>query len=136
MCKGKWFLLILIFLSMDGRVGFGTGVPEKRSFMLDGARPVQGARTDGKPVLKVRRFRISPEFEGKAIDIRKLYQDLKDRSSNLSDNPIQINTFDYPPIVTAADLELQLEDIKEKLNQTIVLNFENFNFNLKLMDHN
>lgn len=78
---------------------------------------------------------IVPEFEGEAVDVRKLYQDLKDRSANLSNEPIEIATFDYAPIVTAADLELQLEEIKEKLNQTIVLNYENFNFNLKLMDH-
>ncbi|MFC1599655.1 VanW family protein [Patescibacteria group bacterium] len=78
---------------------------------------------------------IVPEVEGKAIDIRKLYQDLKDRSSNLSSDPVEVSTFDYPPIVTVVDLEQQLDEIKDKLNQTIALSYENFNFNLKLIDN-
>lgn len=78
---------------------------------------------------------IVPEFEGQAIDIRKLYQDLKVRSANLSDEPILIETFDYPPLVTAADLEEQLDTIKEKINKTITFNYENFNFSIKLIDH-
>ena len=78
---------------------------------------------------------IVPEVEGQAIDIRKLYQDLKNRSGNLSEDPIEVETFDYPPIVTAADLEQQLDEIKEKLNQTITLAYENFNFNIKLIDN-
>jgi vancomycin resistance protein YoaR len=78
---------------------------------------------------------IVPEFEGKAIDIRKLYQDIKDRSSSLSNEPIEVATFDYTPIVVAVDLEQQLDEIKDKLNHTITLNFENFNFNLQLINN-
>lgn len=78
---------------------------------------------------------IVPENAGKAIDTRQLYQDIKDRAGMLSHDPIEVKAYDFAPLVTAADLEVQLDDIKDKLNQTITLNYENFNFNLQLINN-
>lgn len=78
---------------------------------------------------------IVPENAGKAIDTRQLYQDIKDRTNKLSHDAIEVKAYDFTPLVTAEDLEAQLDDIKDKLNQVIALNYENFNFNLQLINN-
>jgi len=78
---------------------------------------------------------IVPEKEGQNIDIRQLFNDLKANASHLDNKKITIATQNLTPLVTAADLELQLDEITEKLKQKIILNYENFNYNIKPIDY-
>lgn len=61
------FFLIWIYPLLNGCMDFGKEIPEKRFFMLDVSRQGPESRTEGRGVLKVRRFRISPEFDGKGF---------------------------------------------------------------------
>lgn len=78
---------------------------------------------------------VVPEVPGKAVDKDKLLNDLKVSASDLTTNSIEVEIYDFVPTVLTADLEANIEEFKPKLNNKITLNFENFNFNLKLIDN-
>lgn len=78
---------------------------------------------------------VMPEKAGKNIDVRKLFDDLKVNASNLQNNTIQISAVDTAPQVTTTDLESQIDEIKDKLNHQVILNYENFNFKIKPIDY-
>ncbi|MFC1647387.1 VanW family protein [Patescibacteria group bacterium] len=78
---------------------------------------------------------VIPEEKGLAINTRKLFNDIKENASNLTSNTIDVETYEHSPLVTSANLDTQLNEITAKLKQQITLNYENFNFNLKLIDH-
>jgi vancomycin resistance protein YoaR len=78
---------------------------------------------------------VIPEKAGKNINVKKLFEDLKENASNLKNNTIEVSALNTAPQVNAADLETRLDEIKDKLNHQVTLNYENFNFNIKPIDY-
>ncbi len=65
-------LLVLAAVScvVGGCIKLDKGPPEKRYYALEAARPVEAAASSPGAILKVRKFRISPPFEGAEIVYR------------------------------------------------------------------
>lgn len=78
---------------------------------------------------------IVPEKQGKTIDIRSLYQDIKSRANNLSSNAITVKTVDQEPIVTKAQLESEMEEIENRLYNKIHLTYKNWDWTITPADH-
>ncbi|MBN1494699.1 VanW family protein [Candidatus Peregrinibacteria bacterium] len=78
---------------------------------------------------------IVPEKSGKAIDLRTLYFDIKQNARELSAEPVNIILVDDNPLVTQTTLEEELSAIKETLNKKTFLEYENFTYTIKLIDH-
>lgn len=78
---------------------------------------------------------IVPEKQGKIIDARELYRDIKKNANGLTGNPVIVETKDHHPNVAAEDLEAGMEEITEKLNNTITMYYENRSWDIKLIDH-
>ncbi|MBA4336601.1 hypothetical protein C0416_02385 [bacterium] len=78
---------------------------------------------------------VVPEKPGKAIDIRELYKDIKNRANSLSSESLTIKIFDQQPLVTKEKLEAEMEKIKARLYEKIYLTYESWDWNFKLADH-
>jgi vancomycin resistance protein YoaR len=78
---------------------------------------------------------VLPGEIGEEIDVRGLYQTIKENANNLSSEPIIIVTNVKDPMVTTEALEDQREAITETLNRTISLSYENWDWNIKLINH-
>ena len=63
--------IILLICFLTGCIGFQAIRPEKHSYMLDASRHLDVASPARKASLKVRRFRVSPQYEGKGFVYRK-----------------------------------------------------------------
>lgn len=75
MMKKKTLLIVIIgifgiFPFMAGCVNLEKGYPEKRYFVLDASRDEDISSPDTGKVLTVRRFRVSPKYEGKGLVYR------------------------------------------------------------------
>ena len=73
--KKKTLLIVIIgifgmFPLMAGCVNLEKGYPEKRYFILDASRDEDISSPDTENVLTVRRFRVSPKYEGKGLVYR------------------------------------------------------------------
>jgi len=73
--KKKTLLIVIIgilgmFPFMSGCVNLEKGYPEKRYFILDASRDKDISSPDTGKDLTVRRFRVSPEYEGKGLVYR------------------------------------------------------------------
>lgn len=78
---------------------------------------------------------VLPGEIGEEIDVREFYQTIKENANKLSSEPIIIVTNMKDPMVTTEDLENQKEEITEILNRTISLSYENWDWNIKLINH-
>jgi len=78
---------------------------------------------------------IVPEKAGKAIDMRTLYLNIKENANKLSSGQIQVALLDDTPLVTKQILETELEGIKETLKKKTYLEYDNFTYTVKLIDH-
>ncbi|MBU1445849.1 VanW family protein [Patescibacteria group bacterium] len=78
---------------------------------------------------------VLPGEIGEEIDMRGLYQTIKESANKLSSAPIIIETQSKDPIVTTNELEAQKEKIAEILKQTISLSYENWDWDVKLINH-
>jgi cholesterol transport system auxiliary component len=75
MIKKKILLILIIgilgmFPYIVGCVNLERGYPEKRYFILDASRDEDISSPDTGKVLTVRRFRVSPKYEGKGLVYR------------------------------------------------------------------
>ena len=73
--KMKTLLIVIIgifgmFPLMTGCINLEKGYPEKRYFILDASRDKDISSPDTGKDLTVRRFRVSPEYEGKGLVYR------------------------------------------------------------------
>jgi cholesterol transport system auxiliary component len=73
--KKKTLLIVIIgilgmFPFMSGCVNLEKGYPEKRFFILDASRDKDISSSETGKDLTVRRFRVSPEYEGKGLVYR------------------------------------------------------------------
>jgi cholesterol transport system auxiliary component len=73
--KKKTLLIVIIgilgmFPFMSGCVNLEKGYPEKRYFILDASRDKDISSSETGKDLTVRRFRVSPEYEGKGLVYR------------------------------------------------------------------
>ena len=70
----KTLLIIIVVFSLFsvliGCVNLEKGYPEKRYFVLDASRDKDVSSPDKGKVLTVRRFRVSPKYEGKGLVYR------------------------------------------------------------------
>ena len=78
---------------------------------------------------------VVPEKSGKAIDIRELYKDIKNRANTLSPEPLTVKLFDQQPLVTKERLESEMDKIEARLYEKIYLTYESWDWNFKLADH-
>lgn len=76
MMKPNTFLPLLLIATMcfpgiAGCVSVDKSYPEKRYFTLDASRPESASPPDAGPVLRIRRFRVSPRYESKRFVYRR-----------------------------------------------------------------
>jgi len=72
---------------------------------------------------------------GEEIDTRKLYQTIKERANTLSSESIIIGTEAKDPMITTDVLEMQKDEIIEILNRKVSLFYENWDWDVSLIDH-
>ena len=57
-------LALAAIVFVEGCISLSKGPPEKRYYALEAARPTEAAALTAGAILKIRKFRISPPFEG------------------------------------------------------------------------
>ncbi len=62
--------LIALWAAAAGCVNLNKSYPEKRSFVLEVSRDQETRPPSTGPILKIARFRVSPQFEGRELVVR------------------------------------------------------------------
>ena len=65
-----WGVLVGVAL-LSGCVSLEKSYPEKRYYVLDVSRPGEASSAADGPVLSIRKFRVSPRYEGKGLVYRR-----------------------------------------------------------------
>jgi hypothetical protein len=80
-------------------------------------------------------LQINPEKEGIVIDQSRLNESLRQKLDRLDNSPLAVTTLRELPVVTAADLEKEKDDLLLKMENQITVKYLDESWKFKLLDH-